>query len=78
MRAEGRLGLQYIARITHAFLNVFVHPALSRQKIARLDSPFILLCAARISNAHGGSCVRTEDLPCALQTFQSGAGCIKK
>ena len=30
-------------------------PALSRQKIAHLDSPYILVSPPRISNAHGGS-----------------------
>ena len=40
-------------------------PALSRQKIAHLDSPYILVCVRRILIAHGRSSMRTT-------TFQSG------
>ena len=36
--------LQNIAHTTYAFLNVFVHQAVIREKIACLHSPYILLC----------------------------------
>ena len=55
--------LQNIVCITRAFLNIFVHPALSRQIIAHLDSPFIRLHVSRISNMHRRSSVRTANFP---------------
>ena len=62
--AHGRtLCLQNIVCITHAFLNVFVHPALSRQKIVSPDFPYILVCPCRILNAHERSSVRTTNFP---------------
>ena len=45
------------------FLNIFVQPAVSRQKIASLDSPYILECMRTILNAHGRSSVRTINFP---------------
>ena len=44
---------------------IFVHPVVDKQKFAHPDSP-------SISYAHLEFYMHTEDLLCALQTFQSG------
>ena len=51
------------ATIHMHFLIIFVHPAVSRQKIACLDSPYILVYVCRILDVQGRSSVHTTNFP---------------